>query len=51
MAQTYLQSLRELVAKRKIEDFDGARLVADDQALFAERGWLTPVESAQATPA
>ena len=51
MAQTYLQSLRELVAKRKIEDFDGARLMADVQALFAEQGWLTPVQSAQATPA
>ena len=51
MAQTYLQSLRELVAKRKIEDFDGARLMADVPALFAEQGWLTPVQSAQATPA
>jgi hypothetical protein len=45
MAATYLSSLEQL-AKRKIADFDGARLLTNVNTLFEEQGWMTPVENA-----
>ncbi|MDX2067220.1 MAG: hypothetical protein SFV55_02280 [Haliscomenobacter sp.] len=44
MAATYLQSLEQL-AKRKIPDFDGARLVADVKGVFEQQGWLVRMEA------
>ena len=50
MAATYLQSLQDLASKRKIEDFDATRLVADVRALFAEQGWLASTEQGVTMP-
>jgi hypothetical protein len=40
MAQKYLQALKEVFPKKKIENFDYASLLKDMERLFEQQGWL-----------
>jgi hypothetical protein len=40
MAQKYLQALKEVFPKKKIENFDYASLLKDMEHLFEQQGWL-----------